>query len=45
MKTFGLWILLTFGLYYIIMLLTGSKKVLGSLVLGGILALGIVLLV
>jgi len=43
MYKFGLWILITFGLSYLIMLLTGSKKTIGSLILGAILALGIVL--
>lgn len=43
MKELGLWILITFALYYLIMLLTGNKSVLGSLIVGGILSAGIVL--
>ena len=43
MKDFGQGILLTFALYYVIALLTKSKATIGSLILGGILALGIVL--
>lgn len=47
MHKFGLWILITFALYYIISLLTGSKKgrVVGCLFIGAVLALGIVLVI
>ena len=44
METFGQWILITFALYYIFALMTGSKNVIGCLVLGAILSLGIVLI-
>lgn len=43
METLGLWILFTFGFYYVIALLTGSKHVIGSLALGAVLSLGVVL--
>lgn len=43
METFGFWILYTFAIYYVIALLTGSRNIIGALILGAILALGVVL--
>ena len=43
METFGFWILYTFVIYYVIALLTESRHTIGALILGAILALGVVL--
>lgn len=45
MEKIGLWIILTFILYYIVSLMSGSKHTIGSLLLGGVLAAGIVLII
>jgi len=43
MKEIGQWILLTFAIYYVLALITKSNRVVGCLILGAVLALGIVL--
>lgn len=43
MENFGIWILLTFGIWYVLVALTEGKSVGGALLIGGILSLGIVL--
>ena len=43
MQTLGIFILLTFVIYYVIALITKSENVIGSLVLGAVLSLGVTL--
>ena len=43
MQSLGIFILLTFVIYYIIALATKSEHVLGTLLLGAILSLGVTL--
>ena len=43
MKIFGIWILLTFGIYYFVAFLTDSEHPIGCLILAAILSTGITL--
>lgn len=43
MKLFGIWILMTFAIYYVIALVVRSRNPVGCLLLGAILSLGITL--
>lgn len=43
MKELGYWILMTFAIYYLVALLTGSKHPIGALIVGAILSAGITL--